>query len=133
MRLLLVSLVSGLLGTAVGVGALLLTESVGAADLLGFAPVMFVLATAMCGLAYAPGLFWLRRRKGCEPAAAFPLVAAFVLNVPVFLFFVFAMSAGKFFSGLGEVLLFTAAFVTAGLVFGRGFVWYCRGRKPAAG
>lgn len=132
MRLILVSLVSCLLGTAVGVGALFLTESVGAGDLLGFVPVMFALAVLMCAGAYAPGLFWLRRRKGCEPAAAFPLVAAFVLNAPVFLFFAFAMSAGKFFSGPGEVLLFAAGFVAAGLAFGRGFVWYCRGRKTAA-
>ena len=133
MKLILVALAACLLGTAVGVGALLLTESVGAADLSGFVPVMFVVALIMCGLAYTPGLFWLKRRKGCRPTAAFPLVAAFVLNVPVFLFFIFAMSVGKFFSGLGEVLLFTVAFVTAGLVFGRGFIWYCRGREPAAG
>ena len=132
MKLLLVALASCLLGTAVGVGALLLTESAGAADLLGFVPIMFVLALVMCGVAYTPGLFWLTRRQGGAPAAAFPLVAAFVLNTPVFLFFVYAMSVGKFFSGPGEVLLFAAAFVTAGLVFGRGFVWYCRGRKPAA-
>ncbi|HEX8502064.1 MAG TPA: hypothetical protein VF659_15880 [Pyrinomonadaceae bacterium] len=133
MKLILVALLSCLLGTAVGVGALLLTEDVGAEDLLGFAPLMFAAAALTCGLAYAPGLFWLRRRKGCEPAAAFPLVAAFVLNLPVFLFFAFALSAGKFFSGPGEVLLFALAFVAAGLAFGRGFVWYCRGLKPAAG
>ena len=75
MKLLLVALASCLLGTAVGVGALLLTESVGAADLLGFVPLMFVPALVMCGVAYTPGLFWLKWRKGGAPAAAFPLVA----------------------------------------------------------
>ena len=132
MRLLLVALLSGVTGTAVGVGALLLTEDVGAADLLGFIPVMFIAAMLMCGLSYAPGLFWLRKHKGCESASAFPLAAAFILNIPVFLFFVFTMYAGKFFSGLSEVLLFTTAFVAAGLIFGRGFVWYCRGQNLTA-
>ena len=42
MKLVLVSLVSCLLGTAVGVGALLLTESVGAADLPGLAPAFLL-------------------------------------------------------------------------------------------
>ena len=100
--------------------------------MFGFIPIMFISAVLMCGLAYAPGLFWLRRRGGCESASAYSLAAAFVLNLPIFAFFIFAMSVGKFFSGLSEVLLFTAAFVAAGLAFGRGFVWYCRGRKMAA-
>ena len=132
MRLIIVALASCTMGTIVGVGALFLTEDVGAGDLLGFIPVMFVAAMLMCGLSYAPGLFWLKRRKGCEPASAFSLAAASVLNVPIFAFFILAMAVGKFFSGLSEVLLFTAAFVAAGLVFGRGFVWYCRGRNLAA-
>lgn len=132
MKLVLVALVSCIIGTLVGVGALFITENVGAGDLLGFIPVMFIIAMLMCGLSYAPGLFWLKKRKGCSGASAFPLVAAFILNTPIFIFFIFAMSAGKFFSGLSEVLLFTTAFVAAGLVFGRGFVWYCRERNPAS-
>ena len=132
MKLILVAIVSCVIGTTIGVGALLLTENVGPADLSGFIPVMFIAALLMCGLSYAPGLFWLKKRKGCESASTFPLAAAFVLNIPIFLFFVFAMSVGKFFSGLSEVLLFTAAFVTAGLVFGFGFAWYCRGQDLAA-
>ena len=133
MKLILVALLSCMIGTIVGVGALFLTENVSPGDLLGFTPLIFISALLMCGLSYAPGLFWLRKRKGWESAPALPLAAAFLLNIPIFLFFVFAMWAGKFFSGLGEVLLFTTAFVAAGLVFGRGFVWYCRGRQPAAG
>ena len=133
MKLMLVAVVSCALGTAVGLGALLLTEDVGAADLSGFIPVMFLAALLMCGLSYAPGLFWLKKRRGGESASAFPLAAAFVLNAPIFLFFLFAMAAGKFFSGPSEVLLFSVAFVAAGLVFGVGFVRHCRGRDTAAG
>jgi len=132
MRLFLVALASSLIGTIIGVGALFLTEDVGAADLSGLIPVMFIAAVLMCALCYAPGLFWLKKRMAWESAPAFLLTSAFVLNAPVFLFFIFAMSAGKFFSGLSEVLLFTAAFVAAGLAFGGGFVWYNRGRGLAA-
>ena len=132
MRLILVALASCTIGTIVGVGALFLTEDVGAGDLLGFIPVMFIAAMLMCGLSYAPGLFWLKKRKGCGSASAFSLAAAFALNVPIFVFFIIALSVGKFFSGLSEVLLFTTAFVAAGLIFGRGFVWYCRGQNLAA-
>src|SRR6266511_4542807 len=127
MKLILVALTSCLIGTGVGVGELFLTENVGAEDLLGFIPVMLVAALLMCSFFYAPGMFWLRRRKGCKSVRVFPLVAGFALNVPILVFLLFALSAGKFFSGLGEVLLFMTAFVVAGLVFGHGFVWYCRG------
>jgi hypothetical protein len=132
-KLILIALLSCITGTMAGVGALFLTENVSAGDLSGFIPVMFMAAVLMCVLSYAPGLFWLKRRKGCESAAAFPLAAAFVLNIPVFLFCICAMLVGKFFSGFGEVLLFATAFLTAGLVFGGGFVWYCRGQNLAAG
>lgn len=132
MKLVLVAFLSCIIGTAVGVGALFLTENVGAGDLLGFIPMMFIVAMLMCGLFYAPGMFWLKRRRGCEATQVFPLVAAFILNVPIFMFLLFALTVGKFFSGLSEVLLFTVAFVVAGYVFGRGFVWYCRGRNLVA-
>ncbi len=129
MKLILVALVACIIGTGVGVAALFLTENVGAEDLLGFIPIIFIVAMLMCGLSYAPGMFWLKRRKGCESTQVFPLVAAFILNIPIFIFLLFALSVGKFFSGFSEVLLFTVAFIVAGLVFGRGFVWYCRGKS----
>jgi hypothetical protein len=131
MKLILVALASCLIGTGVGVGALFLTENVGADDLLVFIPVMFVAALFMCGFFYAPGMFWMKRRKGCKSARVFPLVAGFLLNIPILVFLLCALSVGKFFSGLSEALLFGTAFVVTGLVFGHGFVWYCRGRDMA--
>ena len=93
--------------------------------------MIFVAALLMCSFLYAPGLFWLKRRKGCKSVRVFPLVGGFALNAPILVFLLFALSVGKFFSGLSEALSFGTAFVVAGLVFGRGFVWYCRGRNMA--
>ncbi|HYP27801.1 MAG TPA: hypothetical protein VE262_13875 [Blastocatellia bacterium] len=131
MKLVFVALTSCLIGTGVGIGALFLTENVSRGDLLGFTPVMLAASLIMCSFFYAPGMFWLKRRKGCDSTRLFLLVAAFVLNAPILLFLLFAASAGRFFSGISEVLLFAAAFVAAGLVFGRGFVWYCGGTDTA--
>ncbi len=124
MRLILVGLVACIVGTTVGVGALFLTETVSAADLLGFIPVMFVAAALMCGLFYLPGMLWLKRSQRTTKHS--PLIVAFILNLPIFLFLLFALSIGRFFSGLGEILIFAMAFIVAGLVFGQGFLWYLR-------
>jgi hypothetical protein len=115
------------MGTGVGAGALILTENISADDLLGFIPLMFVSSLLLCSFFYVPGMFWLKHRKGCTSVWTFPLVAGFVLNIPILVFLLFALSIGKFFSGLSEVLLFGTAFVVTGLIFGRGFAWYCRG------
>ena len=140
MKLILLSLCASLAGTAAGV-ALLFASSyafygggVDAADVSGFATLMFVPALLMCGALYAPGLLWLRRRrKSCAPAGWFVLAPAFVLNAPAFAVLLAGLAAGNVFFGASEVLLFAAAFVVAGLVFGRGFVRCCEGKNRAAG
>ena len=135
MKLFLLSIFARLAGTVAGV-ALLFASSyafyggeVGAVDVLSFIPLMFVPALLMCGLLYAPVLLWLRRqRKSCAPARLFVLVPAFVLNIPAFVVLLAGLLAGNVFFGLSEVSLFAAAFIVAGLIFGRGFVRYCRSK-----
>lgn len=140
MKLLLLSLLASAAGTCAGV-ALLFASSyafyggeVGAVDVLSFVPLMFVPALLMCALLYAPVLLWLkRRRKSCAPARLFVLVPAFVLNAPAFLVLLAGLLAGNVFFGVSEVLLFAAAFVVAGLIFGRGFVRLCAGEVERQG
>lgn len=132
MKLLLLSIFASVAGTCAGVALLFATSyafyggEVGAVDVLSFIPLMFVPALLMCGLLYAPVLLWLRRRrKSCTPARLFVLVPAFVLNAPAFVVLIAGLLAGNVFFGVSEITLFAAAFVVAGLAFGRGFVRYC--------
>lgn len=128
MKLVSISLGSWLLGLA----AILLTFSVvegaslSAADIKGATIISLVIAALLFALAYAPSLFWLRKRLGgCRPAAAFPLVSAFVLNIPVILIAI--LSIGRTL-GTIEAFAFIGAFVLMGTAFGLGFVWNYQNR-----
>ena len=77
-------------------------------------------------LAYAPSLFWLRKRLGgCRPVLAFPLASALVLNLPVFLIGILAI--GRTLAPT-EALGFISAFLLMGTTFGVVFVWHYRDR-----
>ncbi|HEV7798135.1 MAG TPA: hypothetical protein VGO73_08275 [Pyrinomonadaceae bacterium] len=111
----------------VGLSALLFTflvvegESVSAADLKGATITSLIIAALLFSLAYAPSLFWLRKRLGgCRPAALFPVASALVLNLPVFLIGILAIGRTL---GAAEAFAFIGAFVLMGTAFGLAFVW----------
>jgi uncharacterized membrane-anchored protein YitT (DUF2179 family) len=123
MKLVSISLGSWLLGLS----ALLLTfyviedENLSAADIKGVTVISLIVAALLFSLAYAPSLFWLRKRLGgCRPVAVFPLASALVLNLPVFLIGILAigrtLAPTEAFASIG-------AFVLMGTAFGLGFVW----------
>jgi uncharacterized membrane-anchored protein YitT (DUF2179 family) len=123
MKLVSISLGSWLLGLS----AILLTfcvvegANLSSADLKGATVMSLVVAALLFSLAYAPSLFWLRRRLGgCRPAALFPLASALVLNLPVFLIGILAI--GRTLAP-SEALAFIGAFILMGAAFGLGFVW----------
>jgi uncharacterized membrane-anchored protein YitT (DUF2179 family) len=123
MKLVSISLGSWLLGLS----AILLTfyvvegEQLTAADIKGATVISLILAALLFSLAYAPSLFWLRKRLGgCRPAAVFPLTSALVLNLPVFLIGILAI--GRTLAPT-EAFAFIGAFVLMGAAFGLGFVW----------
>jgi len=123
MKLIAISLASWLLGLTV----ILLTFSaiegdhLSAADIKGATFTSLVVAALLFSLAYAPSLFWLRRRLGgCKPAAIFPLVSALLLNLPVFLIAILAINRTL---APAEALAFIGAFILMGTTFGLGFVW----------
>jgi hypothetical protein len=123
MKLISISLGSWLLGLS----AILLTFSVvegehlSAADVKGVTVMSLIIAALLFSLAYAPSLFWLRRRLGgCKPAALFPLTSALLLNVPVFLIGILAIGRTL---ALTEAFAFIGAFILMGAAFGLGFVW----------
>lgn len=123
MKLILISLASWLLGLA----AILLTfsvvegESLSAADIKGAMISSLVIAALLFSLAYAPSLFWLRKRLGgCRPAMIFPFTSALVLNLPVFLIGILAIGRTLVAS---EAFALIGAFVLMGTAFGLGFVW----------
>jgi hypothetical protein len=135
LKLLRLSIFASLAGTTAGIALLFITAyafhggDVDAVDVLSFIPLMLVPALLMCGLLYAPGLFWLRRRrKSCAPALLFVLMPALVLNIPAFTVLLAGLFAGNVFFGWSEISLFAAAFIVAGLIFGRGFVRYCESK-----
>ena len=128
MKLICISLGSWL----VGLLALLLTfaivegESLSAADIKGATLSSIVVATLLFSLAYAPSLFWLRKRLGgCRPAALFPVASALVLNLPVFLIGILAIGRTL---GPAEAFAFIGAFVLMGTSFGLAFVWNYQNR-----
>ncbi len=128
MKLISISLGSWL----VGLLALLLTfvvvggESLTAADIKGATVTSLIVAALLFSLAYAPSLFWLRRRLGgCRPAVLFPLASALVLNIPVFLIGILAI--GRTLAP-AEAFAFIGAFVLMGTAFGLAFVWNYQNR-----
>lgn len=123
MRLLSISLGSWLLGLSAILLTFSLVEGVNlsSADVKGATVISLVVAALLFSLAYAPSLFWLRRRLGgCRPAAVFPLASALVLNLPVFLIGILAI--GRTLAP-AEALAFIGAFILMGAAFGLGFVW----------
>lgn len=128
MKLVSISLGSWLLGLS----AILLTfffvegEHLSAADIKGATITSLIVAALLFSLAYAPSLFWLRKRLGgCRPAAAFPLASALVLNIPVFLIGILAIGRTL---ARAEAFAFIGAFVLMGTAFGLGFVWNYQNR-----
>jgi uncharacterized membrane-anchored protein YitT (DUF2179 family) len=128
MKLISISLGSWL----VGLSALLLTfflvegERLSAADVKGATIGSLVIAALLFSLAYAPSLFWLRKRLGgCRPAALFPVASALVLNLPVFLIGILAIGRTL---GPAEAFAFIGAFVLMGTAFGLAFVWNYQNR-----
>jgi uncharacterized membrane-anchored protein YitT (DUF2179 family) len=128
MKLVSISLASWLLGLS----ALLLTffvvegETLSSANAKSVTLVPLVITALLFSLAYAPSLFWLRKRLGgCRPAALFPLASAFIINLPVFLIGILAI--GRTLAA-AEAFAFISAFVLMGAVFGLGFVWNYQNR-----
>lgn len=128
MKLISISLGSWLIGLAV----ILLTFSVvegvnlSAADIKGATVTSLIIAALLFSLAYAPSLFWLRKRLGgCRPASVFPLASAIVLNIPVILIGMLAIGRTL---GAAEAFAFIGAFILMGAAFGVGFVWNYQNR-----
>ena len=128
MKLISISIGSWLLGLS----AILLTfsaldgESLSTTDVKGATLISLMTAALIFSLAYAPSLFWLRRKLGgCRPAAVFPLASAVVLNLPVFL--IGALAIGRTLAAT-EAFAFISAFVLMGAAFGFGFVWHYQDR-----
>jgi len=123
MKLIALSIGSWLLGLA----AILLTfytwegENLNATSVKGATLMSLTITSLVFSLAYAPSLFWLRRRLGgCKPVAAFPLASAIVINLPVILIGLLAI--GRTLAP-AEALASIGSFVLMGAVFGLGFVW----------
>jgi hypothetical protein len=123
MKLLSISLGSWLLALL----SILLTfsivqgQSLTATDVHSVPATSMIVAALIFSLAYAPTLFWLRKRLGgCRPASLFPFMSAVVLNLPVFLIEILAIGRTLRPS---EALACIGAFLLMGTVFGLGFVW----------
>jgi hypothetical protein len=128
MKLVLISLGSWLVGLAVILFTFSVVEgaSLSAADLKGATITSLIVTALLFALAYAPSLFWLRRRLGgCRPVALFPVVSALVLNLPVFLIGILAIGRTLV---AAEAFAFIGAFVLMGTAFGFAFVWNYQNR-----
>ncbi len=128
MKLIAISLGSWL----IGLFAILLTfylvegQNLSAADIKGATTSSLVVSALLFSLAYAPSLFWLRKRLGgCRPVALFPFTSALVLNLPVFLIGILAIGRTL---GAAEAFAFIGAFVLMGTAFGLAFVWNYQNR-----
>ncbi len=129
MKLVSISLWSWLLGLSALLLAFFIVEeqTLSAANAKGVTLISLVLTALLFSLAYAPFLFWLRKRLGgCRPAALFPLASAFVINLPVFLIGILAI--GRTLAA-PEAFAFISAFVLMGTAFGLGFVWNYQNSK----
>ncbi len=101
-------------------------ETLSTANAKGATLISLIITALLFSLAYAPFLFWLRKRLGgCRPAALFPLASAFVINLPVFLIGI--LSIGRTLAA-AEAFAFIGAFVLMGTAFGLGFVWNYQNR-----
>jgi hypothetical protein len=96
-------------------------QSLNAADLNTATVTSLIMTALLFSLAYAPSLWWLRKRMGgCKPVVLFPVASAVVLNIPVFLIQILAI--GRTLAP-SEALACIGAFLLMGTVFGLGFVW----------
>ena len=123
MKLISLSLGSWLLGLAVLLLLFFVVEgeSLSRAGIKGATITSMIIAELLFSLAYAPSLFWLRKRLGgCRPAALFPFASALVINLPVFLIGILAIGRTL---GTAEAFAFIGAFVLMGMAFGLAFVW----------
>ena len=128
MKLISISFASWLLGllAILFVFVVVEGESLSATDLKGVTITSLIIAALLFSLAYAPSLFWLRKRLGgCRPAALFPLVSALIINLPVFLIGILAIGRTL---GAAEAFAFIGAFILMGTAFGVGFVWNYQNR-----
>lgn len=128
MKLVSISLASWLVGLATILLAFFLVEGEGlsAADIKGVTVMTLILSALIFSLAYAPALFWLRRRLGgCRPRALFPLASGLIMNVPVFLIGILAIGRTLIAS---EAFAFIGAFILMGTSFGLGFVLHYQDR-----
>lgn len=129
MKLVSISLGSWLLGLSALLLAFFVVEgqTLSADTAKGVTLISLVLTALLFSLAYAPFLFWLRKRLGgCRPAALFPLASALVINLPVFLIGILAI--GRTLAA-PEAFAFISAFVLMGTAFGLGFVWNYQNSK----
>jgi len=123
MKLICISLGSWLIGLSAILFIFTVVEgkSLSTTDANSATITSLVIAALLFSLAYAPSLFWLRKRLGgCRPAALFPFASALIINLPVFLIGIFAI--GRTLTG-AEAFAFIGAFVLMGTTFGLAFVW----------
>ncbi len=128
MKLISISLGSWLLGLSAILFMFLVVEdgALSSADIKGATITSLIIAALLFSLAYAPSLFWLRKRLGgCRPAALFPLASALVINIPVFLIGILAIGRTL---GAAEAFAFIGAFILMGTAFGLAFVWNYQNR-----
>jgi len=128
MKLISISLGSWLVGLSVLLFTFFVVEgeSLSATDIKGATVTSLIIAALLFSLAYAPSLFWLRKRLGgCRPIALFPVASALVLNIPVFLIGILAIGRTL---GAAEAFAFIGAFVLMGTAFGVAFVWNYQNR-----
>src|SRR5882672_10364626 len=126
MKLISISLGSWLVGLSVLLFTFFVVEgeSLSATDIKGATVTSLIIAALLFSLAYAPSLFWLRKRLGgCRPIALFPVASALVLNIPVFLIGILAIGRTL---GAAEAFAFIGAFVLMGTTFGLAFLWNYR-------
>ena len=126
MKLICISLGSWLIGLSAILFMFVVVEgeSLAASDLKTATVTSLVITALLFSLAYAPSLYWLRKRLGgCRPAALFPVASALVINLPVFLIGILAIGRTL---GAVEAFAFIGAFVLMGTTFGLAFVWNYR-------
>jgi hypothetical protein len=126
MKLFITTILSWLAGTVAHLVPtwLIFKEPLNTDDLTGIGILSLVASLLVFFPLYTSGLLWLRKRlRGCKPAIYFPLVAALLLNLPVFLLIgLLYKFAGAF--APGEAILFIAQFIVSGVAFGAGFIWH---------
>jgi uncharacterized membrane-anchored protein YitT (DUF2179 family) len=126
MKLICISLGSWLIGLSaiLFVFVVIEGERLSATDIKSATVTSLAIAALLFSLAYAPSLFWLRKRLGgCRPAALFPITSALIINLPVFLIGILAI--GRTLAAT-EAFAFIGAFVLMGMSFGLAFVWNYR-------